>query len=427
MAEKSLPPAAAKSTRLGLLAKALVSLLWLAVILEIAPRLFLATSLIQHQSVRKAVLGDDNSSWRLFWVFLHRRHEEWTGKYSTYDPIRGWAVMPNVKNMTPFGKGKFVNSNSKGLRGATEYEYARTPGKTRILVLGDSFTFGTDVSDDETYSHYLEADLPDTEVLNLGVQGYGQDQMLLYLKEEGVKYHPDVIIVGFATLDTYRNLWKFFAFAKPKYDMTPSGLKLTNVPVPAPEQVLAQEPYRSKAADFAVILTQKIRWALGMNQREARQLTRPILDEIVATTRSIGAVPVFVYLPAYEEVDDLSASMSKHELYLYDYCGERNLPCLFLRPRFVQEIGKGAKLESRFHWNAAMHKMAAQEIADFLVARDLVQCCHPERFMGLQRTLRDEKHSDEKLASFNLCHPERAQRVEGPLYQMEAPVAVLPR
>ncbi len=370
---KPIEPVTTGSKPLGWPVKLVISIVWLAVILEIAPRLFLATDLILHQSVRKAVLGGDNSSWRLFWVVLHRRHEEWTGKYSEYHPTRGWALMPNVKNMTPFGPGKFVNSNSKGLRGTTEYEYARTPGKQRILVLGDSFTFGTDVSDDETYSHYLEADLPHTEVLNLGIQGYGQDQMLLYLKEEGVKYHPDVVLLGFAHMDIHRNLWKFFAFAKPKFDLTPAGLKLTNVPVPTPEQVLAEEPYRSKAVDTAVILTQKIRWALGMSEREARELTVPILDEIVGTTRSIGAVPVFVYLPAYEEVDDLSDSMSDQELYLDDYCRERNVACLFLRPRFVKAAKTGVKLESHFHWTADMHKMAAEEISQFLVAQGLVQ------------------------------------------------------
>jgi hypothetical protein len=143
--------------------------------------------------------------------------------------------------------------------------------------------------------------------------------------------------------------------------------------VPTPEKVLAEEPYRSKALDFAVILTEKIRWSLGINEREAKELTRPILDEIVSTTRSIGAVPVFVYMPAYEEVDDLSDSMSEHERYLYDYCQQQDLACLFLRPRFVQEARKGAKLEARFHWTAAMHKMAAEEIADFLVAKGLIR------------------------------------------------------
>src|SRR5271165_5175981 len=181
VADKSLAPGPAKSKRLGLTAKVLISAVWLVALLEVAPRLFFATNLVMHQRVRRAVLGGDDSSWRLLWTVLHRQHEEWTGKYATYHPTRGWAVIPDVKNMTPFGKGKFVNSNSKGLRGTAEYEYARTPGKQRILVLGDSFTFGTDVSDDATYSHYLESALTNTEVLNLGVQGYGQDQMLLYL------------------------------------------------------------------------------------------------------------------------------------------------------------------------------------------------------------------------------------------------------
>ncbi|MGC2112238.1 MAG: SGNH/GDSL hydrolase family protein [Candidatus Korobacteraceae bacterium] len=363
----------AKPGRRGLIVKILLSLIWLFALLEIVPRLFLATNLVMHQRVRHAVLGNDDSSWRLFWVVLHRQHQEWTGKYATYDPMRGWAVIPNVKNMTPFAKGKFVNTNSKGLRGTTDYDYARTPGKQRILVLGDSFTFGTDVSDDETFSHYLEAALPDTEVLNLGVQGYGQDQMLLYLQQEGVKYHPDIVLVGFTFMDTYRNLWKFFAYAKPKFDSTADGLKLTDVPVPTPEQVLAREPYRSKAADLAVILREKVRWSLGINEKEAKQLTRPILDQIVTTTRSIGAVPVLVYMPAYEEVDDLSDSMSAHERYIDDYCRDEKIACLFLRPRFRREIANGAKLESRFHWTPEMHRMAAEEIEKFLFKEGLVQ------------------------------------------------------
>src|SRR5271166_5264340 len=150
-------------------------------------------------------------------------------------------------------------------------------------------------------------------------------------------------------MDTNRNLWKFCAVAKPKFEAAPDGLKVTNVPVPTPEQVLAEEPYRSKALDSAIILREKIRWKLGINEREAKELTTPILNEIVATTRSIGAVPVFVYLPAYEEVEDMSDSISERERYLHDYCQVRNLACLFLRPRFREETKKGAKLESRFH------------------------------------------------------------------------------
>ena len=77
------------------------------------------------------------------------------------------------------------------------------PDKNRILILGDSFTFGTNVSDEESYPYYLERLLPGTEVLNMGIEGYGHDQMLLYLKEEGLKYNPDIIIVGFLYCDIF--------------------------------------------------------------------------------------------------------------------------------------------------------------------------------------------------------------------------------
>ncbi len=55
------------------------------------------------------------------------------------------------------------------------------------MVLADSFTFGDEVSDDETYSSYLQQALPGAENINLGVHGYGHDQMLILLMEDGIK------------------------------------------------------------------------------------------------------------------------------------------------------------------------------------------------------------------------------------------------
>lgn len=349
------------------IAKVLLLAFSLAFCLEIGTRIALSIG-----PVRRRMTGFDNSSYRLQWIGLHRIHREWTGEYAAYHPTRGWALKPNIKNMSVFD-GKVLNSNSKGLRGKTEYAYQRTPGKRRIVVLGDSFTFGEEVSDDETYPHYLEAALPNTEVLNLGVQGYGHDQMLLYLKEEGVKYRPDIVIVGFASLDIYRNTWTFFAYAKPKFNLISGHLELTNVPVPTPETVLAQEPYHSKAVDLLVMLREKVRWGLGEKETEARKLTTAILDEIVATTRGIGAVPVIVDMPVYQEVDDASASMSGLEQYLHQYCQERGIACPFLRPRFREEVKKGADFNSHGHWSPEAHRVAAEEIRDFLVRANLTQ------------------------------------------------------
>ena len=359
------------------IAKALLFILTLAICMEGGSR-----ALLSVDRLRRRVTGFDDSSYRLQWVRLHRVHQEWTGQYAVYHPTRGWTLKPDIKEMPVFDR-KILNSNSRGLRGNVEYRYDRTAGNRRIVVLGDSFTFGEEVSDHETYSHDLETTLPNTEVLNFGVQGYAHDQMLLYLKEEGVKYHPDIVIIGFAYLDIYRNIESFFAYSKPRFDLVPDGLHLTNVPVPTPEHVLAEEPYRPKSLDLMVILRQKVRWTLGKNEAEAREVTKRLLDQIVATTRSIGATPVFVYLPVYEEIQPLPKSaylltassppVEDREKYLNDFCQERGVPCLFLRSRFHEEVQKGANFNAAGHWNAQAHSLAAQEIKDFLLRRNLIQ------------------------------------------------------
>jgi hypothetical protein len=360
-----------KPKRGGWVAKSLIFFLSLAIFMEAAGRLLLSTNAIFHWPVQR-LLGADNSSHRLQWIGQQRYRHGWIQRdFDVYHPTRGWTLKPDIKDLLVFD-GKILNSNSKGFRGATEYEYERTPGKHRIVVLGDSLTFGSEVSDGDTYSHDLESALPNTEVLNLGVQGYGHDQMLLYLKEQGIKYHPDVVILGFVYLDAYRNLWSFFAFAKPKFKLASDKLELTNVPVPTPDRVLAEEPYRLRTLDLMVILREKLRWRSGKNETEAENITRSILDEIIATTRSIGAVPVFVYLPDHKEISDSHDTLTGGEQYLYGYCQDRAIPCLSLLPRFRKESKSGTELiEPGTHWNPHAHLVAAQEIKDFLLKNNL--------------------------------------------------------
>src|SRR5262249_32520849 len=71
--------------------------------------------------------------------------------FDEYHPARGWTLRPNVRNAKDFD-GAVVNSNTKGVRGRREYAPHSPPGVTRVLVFGDSFTFGDEVSDDETYA-----------------------------------------------------------------------------------------------------------------------------------------------------------------------------------------------------------------------------------------------------------------------------------
>jgi hypothetical protein len=150
--------------------------------LELSLRVFLSIPLIASRIDAGREDLDEDFPWRLSWI---RRHQNGTDIYYTfdiYDPTKGWFSKPNLRDVQVFGN-KILNTNSRGL-GKTEYSYDKHSQKVRILILGDSFTFGDEVSDNETYSSYLQAMLPNAEVINMGVHGYGHDQMLILLQEE---------------------------------------------------------------------------------------------------------------------------------------------------------------------------------------------------------------------------------------------------
>src|SRR5262249_32893265 len=108
-----------------------------------------------------------------------------------YSPEYGWTPRPSFRYMLA---GSETTINRLGYRGR-EYPPEHGPGKTRIVMLGDSITFGFGVRDDETFSADLERLDPALEVVNLGVQGYGTDQELLKLRAEGLASRPVGVVL----------------------------------------------------------------------------------------------------------------------------------------------------------------------------------------------------------------------------------------
>lgn len=120
------------------------------------------------------------------------------------DPVTGWSHLPSVsaRSFNPFYEfDAQVSFNSRGIRGPESLDYAKADGVYRVLVLGDSFMEAVQVSDGETFADRLRAllesqlDRP-VEVVNAGVSGFGTDQQLLWLREEGVKYAPDLVLLA---------------------------------------------------------------------------------------------------------------------------------------------------------------------------------------------------------------------------------------
>jgi hypothetical protein len=130
---------------------------------------------------------------------------EVSGEYES-DPYTCYKIKPNWSGFYP--NGVPVRCNSLGLYNK-EITFKKKAGTFRILVLGDSFTAGSNVRVEQAYPFLLEKILNKTcsipvEVINAGVGGWDPFMYAQYYEHYGRKIEHDMVLVGFFVgNDTY--------------------------------------------------------------------------------------------------------------------------------------------------------------------------------------------------------------------------------
>jgi len=108
------------------------------------------------------------------------------------------------------GSGSWdIALNSEGFRDS-EFSGRKPASRFRIVCLGDSWTFGMNVGQDQAYPQRLRALLkeqfPDAgagfEVFNLGVLGYSSYQGVELLRKRIHELDPDVVVIAYAMNDS---------------------------------------------------------------------------------------------------------------------------------------------------------------------------------------------------------------------------------
>jgi hypothetical protein len=105
-----------------------------------------------------------------------------------------------VPHQTAWSGGAPVRTNAFGFRGP-EWRVPKPPGTFRVMVLGDSLSFGNLVAYEDTFAARLQEGLrarrPDAEVILAAAGGWDTAQELAFLEGEGLRYEPDVVVLGF--------------------------------------------------------------------------------------------------------------------------------------------------------------------------------------------------------------------------------------
>ena len=328
----------------------------------------LAKGLLLLPRVRAALPPDEEAAWRIRWVnrYLWERRPVFY-RFDTYDRAKGWGLRPGRWDFA----GGTVSANSRGIRARVEYPPGRRPGLRRVVVVGDSFTFGEGVGDEETYPARLQARLgPGVEVINLGVHGYGHDQMLIHLREEGLLYEPDLVVLGYYADDLARNVLSFRDYAKPRFALRDGALVLTGSPVPRPARILAREAVRSHLLELLTMAWRRLRPPPRPSPDDVR-LTAALLDEMRRAAQEHAARFLIVDLPPVDEIS-LPGELGPAEAPIVDYARGRGVPLCRTRAELRRRLSGRPVRGLRGHYDAAVQDDVAEILAECIARTGLL-------------------------------------------------------
>lgn len=275
-----------------------------------------------------------------------------------HDANIGYRFIPGLRTRIEHeGGGYLVRTNESGFRSEREFATAKQPGKSRILLFGDSYTAGDGVSNSKRYGDQLELILSDVEVFNFALPGSGTDQQFLTFRHFASAIEHDLVIVGVLVENIRRIVARYRiyrspdgierAYPKPYFTLKDRDeLILHHVPVPREPRELSSFTSEERAdldlgGDFPGL-------------RRAISLLGPTIKEMaIRVTR-------FQPLPAYASTDSLPWRLMRR--ILETWATESVSPLLIVPIplyHYVEDMAEPVYLERfaelRRHTNITLH------------------------------------------------------------------------
>ncbi len=143
------------------------------------------------------------------------------------DSQTGWRIRPHHSfRWSTAGRVVTYASNVQGFRSERDFDEPET--RLRIVLTGDSFTFGAGVEYEESFAALIEGRRPAYAVYNLAMPGFGIDQMWLSLRHHALELRPDLLVIAFVDRDFDRSLTAYReveGFNKPTFVLDDEELR----------------------------------------------------------------------------------------------------------------------------------------------------------------------------------------------------------
>lgn len=355
----------------------------------------------------------------LFWPYKITTRQY----HDLFHPVLGWTNGPDSVRDVKVARNIYFSRthNKKGLRGLREFSYEKPAGVRRILLLGDSFFWGFGVDDKYVISEVLQQMVGGSiEVINGSTMGYGTDQELLWLREEGLKYRPDLVVLGFFPINDVDEISKsvMYGYPKPFFTLDGERLVLNNVPVPDSRETRRkafERPdngfgrlkqfmrYNTHTYQFiagrlnSVPALRRFFIAIGIGEEftqalpgipvhilepeKVQDLSNALIKEIKRASGEAGADFLLFHIPkkelgpaaraAYEGVDkDAAEWNSMVSSYLSGFTSANNIRFIDFLPVVRERHSRGEQLYNPksydHHWTPSGHRAAAETLSIWL-------------------------------------------------------------
>jgi len=243
-----------------------------------------------------------------------------------FDAVLGWEPKPGAYAIPPFTAGaapthvtiQADRSRATGAAGDRDQ---------KLLLVGCSFTFGWGVSDDESFAWKLQEKLPQFDVSNHGVGGYGTYQSLLLLERLLAEQPPPArVLYGYMQGHEFRNVaHPLWTFSLTKY----ARQRMVEVPFctldsqghlerQAPERY-PEWPLQGQSALVNFLQEVYVRRELPTRTAQAQQVTDLLILEMADRCRQRGIPFSMVLLAASDEVrTHYTRLLREHDIDLID-------------------------------------------------------------------------------------------------------------
>jgi lysophospholipase L1-like esterase len=293
-----------------------------------------------------------------------------------FDRATGFSLVPDYDAAEPFEEapgGQYrIRTNGLGLRDERPL-LPKASGRYRVLVLGDSRTFGVGVEREQAVPAILERALGaelgrPLDVVNAGVPGWGQREAVAFLERKCADLAPDFVILGFAVQDDVLDDLRYEEGAG-----DPS-------PDPRFGRDLAQHPFFDLPFADASRAWRLGAWHWGrpfvryraMREPWRLERTRALLVRARAAAAALHAKLALLVAPPAVAVQDGLAESLLHTRQVGDaivrFAKEDGVSVYDPLPalKSARALGKRTYFGNGEHWNATGHQLVGEGVAQWL-------------------------------------------------------------